>query len=664
MSQAIPARPTQMNYIQPDGTLISLTLVGDEYSHFHLTDDGIPVFEIPEGGYVYAYIENGMLQLSGILAHEMKDRDETENQYAGFKDEVLEYMKKHSELHRTNDNEIRRNRRIKRASLGQYNDYIGDFKGLVLLVEFPDLSMSNEYASLNFRRMFNGSGYSDDGALGSVSDYFNDQSYGKFNLTFDIVGPLMMEKGYGYYGANDIKLGIDKHISDLVQEACTQADAYVDYNDYDWDGDGEVDQVFIVFAGYGEHAGAPSNTIWPHESSVASLGMEFDGVKIATYACASELAGNKGQVMSGIGTACHEFSHCLGFPDLYDTDYSGAFGMGRWDLMDSGSYNGPATNGEVPYGFSAYERWVAGWLEPVEITDPAKALTLRDLERYPEAYIIRNDGHEDEYYILENHQNTKWFSYTGDQQGIHGLMVSHVNYDAKAWASNRVNPTPKIQRLSIIPADNEYSYTPESYRNDLFPGPLNVTMLDDFSHKETGGFMYNTNLDGEKTLNKWIVDIEESERGIISFGVFFKDQFLPPEVNPAMDLAFDGYTLSWEPVPFAEYYEVEQVSIDRNHPYGILRKQVSEPINETETRMNWLIDAEAFTLYRVAAYGHGVSSGWSEYMAVNETGGVGGISAEEETIGIYGPDGLKREGMQKGLNIVVTTKETRKVFVK
>lgn len=127
----------------------------------------------------------------------------------------------------------------------------------------------------------------------------------------------------------------------MIIEACQLVDDKVNFKDYDWDGDGEVDQVFVIYAGYGEHAGAPSNTIWPHESSLGNRSIMLDGVRINTYACSSELNGNSGQVMAGIGTPCHEFSHCLGFPDLYDTDYSGAFGMSYWDVMNSGSHSGP-----------------------------------------------------------------------------------------------------------------------------------------------------------------------------------------------------------------------------------------------------------------------------------------------------------------------------------
>lgn len=81
----------------------------------------------------------------------------------------------------------------------------------------------------------------------------------------------------------------------------------------------------------------------------AGQSLTLDGVKINSYACSAELS-NTG--IDGIGTICHEFSHCLGYPDLYDTDYTGNFGMSSFDLMDYGGYNG---DGFCPAGYTAYE---------------------------------------------------------------------------------------------------------------------------------------------------------------------------------------------------------------------------------------------------------------------------------------------------------------------
>ena len=196
-----------------------------------------------------------------------------------------------------------------------------------------------------------------------------------------------------YYGSND-SFGNDAHAYEMVIEACQQIDDEVNFADYDWNGDGVVEQVFVVYAGYGEnYAGSPSNTIWPHEwdlESASGSTLQLDDVTINVYACAAELCGSSGTAMNGIGCSAHEFSHCLGYPDFYDTTYSGGIGMSKFDVLCSGSYGGPQNRGEVPCGFTAYERWMAGWLEPIELEHPDDIKDMPALNDEPVAYIIFN----------------------------------------------------------------------------------------------------------------------------------------------------------------------------------------------------------------------------------------------------------------------------------
>lgn len=146
----------------------------------------------------------------------------------------------------------------------------------------------------------------------------------------------------------------------MVAEACLAADSEVNFADYDWDGDGEVDQVFVLYAGLGEAAGGDDDTVWPHMWNLSSSdyrkSLTLDNVKVDTYACSSEMTKDYDtfgypDIVSGIGTFCHEFSHCLGYPDMYDMNYKN-FGMATWDLMDYGNYNG---KGFIPSGYTAYE---------------------------------------------------------------------------------------------------------------------------------------------------------------------------------------------------------------------------------------------------------------------------------------------------------------------
>lgn len=667
MEYGAPAKKNTLILSQQDGTQLIVTLQGDEFFHFYETEDGIPVFLDEEGNYCYGDIIDNKLQISNILAHNPDARGDEEKEFLSNRKNIISKVRQFGNTRRIEGNSNRLKRKIHKASLGKFGDYKGQKKGLVILVEFPNLKFTSEYASLDFNKAFNGKGYTENGSIGSVSDYFYAQSYGKFNLTFDIVGPVMMDNPYEYYGANEASTGSDKRAGELIREACIKADPYTDFNDYDWDKDGEVDQVFIIYAGYGEHAGASSSTIWPHESSIVNYELNLDGVRIGTYGCSCELSGNSGKVIDGIGTACHEFSHCLGFPDLYDTDYSGAFGMGDWDIMDSGSYSGPERRGEIPYGYSAYERWMAGWLEPVEITEDGFDYELKDLESSPEAYLIYNDGNRNEFFIIENHQGRQWFSYVGNLTGLHGMMVSHVNYDEKAWTSNKVNSSPRKQYLSIIPADNEYGKNRESYLSDLFPGPGNVKILGNTTHVETGGLLYNANTDGSNYMNKAIVDIEEDENGTVHFGIIHLENFVAPEPIDATEIDEEGFTANWIPSELADSYKVECLSVDFSSGLPVPKNVVIDNISTSSVRINWPVDSSVASQFRVKAYYHGLETNWSPYKSVEKSGGEDSLNMVESEnghgIAIFGLDGLRRDTILPGFNIVRTPEGVRKIFI-
>ena len=315
-----------------------------------------------------------------------------------------------------------------------------------------------------------------------------------------------------YYGENNSK-GDDKRAATMISEACYMADKDVDFNSYDWDSDGEVDQVYVIYAGYSEAEGAKSTTIWPHEwdlDSAVSIhdgngSFKLDGVVINTYACSSELQGTRGSRISGIGTACHEFAHCLGLPDMYDTT-GNAFGMDSWDLLDYGCYN---NDGHTPAPFTSYERMFCGWLTPIVITGPVKVEGLGPITFSPVAYIIYNKAYPNEFYMLENHQQQSWDKYSYG----HGLLVVHVDYDEIAWLDNSVNDKASHQRMTIVPADNSLSN--RNLAGDPFPGTGGNTSLTNTT--QPAAKLYNANADGQKFLSCPITHIQETADGFISF---------------------------------------------------------------------------------------------------------------------------------------------------
>ena len=651
---AVPANSIAFSVLQPDGSELIVKLCGDEGFHFFKTIDNVPIVRGEDDYFYYATLgEEEKIVSSGILAHEKGVRTELEQSFVDSKLHLIakviseqwkvSFDRRNSTLRRSVDQQA--SNRV----LGVSQGYLGDKKGLVILVNFPNQQMSSDNPQQIFSRMFNEEGYTDNGHVGSVHDYFYDQSYGQFNLTFDVIGPMTLANDYGYYGRNiDLSSGADANPREMVIEACCYADDYVNFKDYDWDGDGEVDQVFIVYAGYGEHAGAPGNTIWPHESVLGKESITLDEVKINTYACSSELSGNTGKTLSGIGTACHEFSHCLGFPDLYDTDYSGGFGMSYWDVMNSGSHSGFKGTGEIPYGYSAYEKWQAGWLTPVEINETTKDLQIDDLQDSPSAYILYNEGERNEFFILENHQINKWYSCLGRNQAQHGLMVTHIDYDEQAWCSNTVNQYPNHQRFTIVPADNSYGATIDDLMGDLYPGANNVVSLTNTSHISSGGLLFNSNSDNSKYLNKTLCNIKEAD-GEVVLDILVGSEVTPIALN-ATDVSDTGYTANWSNVPGAESYTLAYSIITSLFPL-IIKNGLIEGITSTKYALTWNEDAISSN-YRVKALVQGIESPWSEYINVKkkDSSGIRILTVDEKTPQTsYMLNGIRMPSDRKGV---------------
>ena len=520
---AVPARPGQVRTITlADGTMIQVQLVGDEHGHYWVAADG-RVFR--QHTYSLSTAE---------------DRSED-----SFYTEVNLAVEREAQVRRAKANANRAMKVSHKAAIGHFGEYIGEKKGVIILVNFQDKSFNPTNDQVLFNRIANEAHYSTDRFIGSVHDYFYDQSNGLFDLTFDVVGPVTVQNNMSYYGRNGSDDN-DLHPAEMVIEACKLVDEEVNFADYDWDEDGMVDQVYVIYAGKGEADGGAANTIWPHEwelSEAAEYGdgegaFELDGVTIDTYACGSEL--NGGGRICGIGTMCHEFSHCLGVPDFYDIDYSGGVGMDAWDIMSGGSYNG---NGDCPAGYTSYERWMAGWLQPVELKEDTTVVGMKSLQEGGDAYIIYNDGHPDEYYLFENRQQVAW----DEELPAHGLLIVHVDFDLEIWENNQPNDNPRHQRMTWVPADGKietYRYggsvyvSEEGMKSDLYPYGDNNRFTNISYPAAT---LYNANSDGSKLLNKSVIDIDEGDDGTISFNFLNKAmEKLDPE------LAFDVDSVSVE----------------------------------------------------------------------------------------------------------------------
>jgi len=511
---AVPAkRGVWKTLTLANGTEVKAQLVGDEHGHYWKTADG------------KAYVK-----AAGAAFYEEADASALEQKARVRRGQVNA-------------------QRVKRlAARRKAASYTGKKKGLILLVNFSDMQFKSEDDNALYQRIANEEGFSEGNFKGSMCDYFKAQSLGQFELDFDVVGPLTVSKSYAYYGENDAD-GNDMYAGEMVCEAVGLAkDQVTDWAQYDWDGDGYVDQVYVVYAGQGEADGGAENTIWPHAYDLESAAYYGDGtgavtvatgLQVNTYACGAELDGFTSDV-AGIGTMCHEFSHCLGYPDFYDTDYSGGQGMLYWDLMDSGSYN---DGGYQPAGYTSYERWVAGWIEPVELESEDVAVTsMKSLQSSGESYIIYNKRQRNEYFLLENRQLDGWDASLPSA----GLLILHVDYDATAWQENTPNDEPSHQRMTWIAADNKYQY--EMYQGDKYytregceTDPFPYGSVNAFNKSTTpAAKLFNKNADGTYYLSSSVEGITQNSDGTVAFNFVAEyagsgeEPYVKPDVEGAL----------------------------------------------------------------------------------------------------------------------------------
>ena len=411
----MPAYPKKMPVNVGNG-IVYIRLFGDEHNKRAETLDGYTLIQ-KSGEWFYAEKDaEGWLKPS---AHKLS---------ATVTDESKQFLTI-TPKHLTNKQNVRQASNISIYKTSHSQNVHGNRRVLVILMQYSDLSMVK--SQNDFNDLFNGIGYSADGAQGSVCDFYTDVSYGQLQLVCDVVGPFTSQHDRKYYGGND-RSGDDSHPEELFEEAIRQAVDLVSLKDYDADDDGFVDNVHIIFAGHGEEAGASDDAIWSHEATFYQP-YEIQGMKIDRYSCAPELRGNRGSGISRIGPHCHEIGHALGAMDFYDTDYEddGEYiGTGDWDVMASGSWN---NEGITPADFNPYVKANDfGWITPKDL--PSGDVTIRPSIIDSGNYYILKSSYSTDYYLIENRSKEKWgYSVPGV-----GMLVFHVHPDLEN-SGNMIN---------------------------------------------------------------------------------------------------------------------------------------------------------------------------------------------------------------------------------
>lgn len=339
----------------------------------------------------------------------------------------------------------------------------GEPHALVILVEFQDRGFSMDDPNDFYTRLLNEEGFSDYDATGSARDFFVENSKGRFKPTFDVYGPVLLPRKMQYYGANTL-IGDDVRPYQALIDAVTILDSEVEYDKYDLDDDGQIDNVFIVYAGYGEADSPDYNSIWPHSADldVFNLGREyyFDGKKLNRYGMTNEIDYSYRRP-DGIGTFVHEFSHVLGLPDEYCTDYSGSFTGGNYSALDYGSYN---NQGRTPPHYTIFQRYSLGWLTPIVPEPGSSGVYVLDPIHISNTGLMLPTDVENEFYLFENRQLECCDRFIPG----HGMVVWHIDFVQEVWDNNEVNNISGHLHVDLVEAD--YRQSESTRAGDVFPG--------------------------------------------------------------------------------------------------------------------------------------------------------------------------------------------------
>lgn len=568
------AYPEPITITQKDGKVLTYRLHGDEHFNYVATTDGVLLYQKDNDFFIAVINENGEMESSGVLAHNAGQRTAEEITLIGKQDKEKFFA--------TGEVVVAKSRGMKRISMpdveSTFFPHSGTPKALVILADFADQSFKHDDQTTIeiFDQYLNATGtptHSSDATLsrniGSVAKYFSDMSGGLFVPQFDVATVVHLSGNMSDYGP-----GKDDDMPKFFEEVCNLADDIIDFSEYDANNDGYVDLVYVIYAGYGQSMGGGDNTIWPKSGPVSITepyededgntkyrDILYDGKAICRFGVNPELnfnptvtsmAFNDVPQINGIGLFCHEFSHCMGLPDIYPTtktaQEAGNPAMEFWDLMDGGEYGGSVLvtvvingvskkqtlmGGYYPTAYTAWEREYVGWMnmDVLKAENSGQKIELINIDQSDgKAYKIFPDDNENgnEYVFIQNIQSYKWNGWLGTYMG-HGMLVTYVKYDKPYFSlsendrpyTNKVNNTIGKSRMTIVPADgllissyladgddtDPYTKTQYlvSHQGDPFPGTSDI-------HELLSIHMIWSNEEMEKPL----LNIQE-KNGVITF---------------------------------------------------------------------------------------------------------------------------------------------------
>ena len=498
----VPPAPYEVPVEQPDGTALRIIARGNQFQHWAETVDGYTVIKNQAGFYEYATEQGGVVRSTGVLAQDQQQRSLPEQR------EILS-LKKHIrptlsaeqiQQARQQLSPFRNARTQATASMPSQ----GKIKVLAICIDYPDYPAT--YQTSDMLGLLNGPS-----SKPTFRQYYLENSYGKLDISVDVVGWVRAGNGYEHYGYNGGQ-GYPR-AQDLVAEAIDGAErAGVNFSEYDNNNDGSVDGIIVIHSGPGAEEGTRYEYFLSHRWAINSK--YYDARYVSDYITLPE---TRARSLINIGIFCHEFGHLLGLPDLYDTNTADtdprdpdsyvmdddSNGIGDWGLMGTGGYLG----GEAyPAGMTAWSKEKLGWAEVKDITGQYGTYTLNAASQNNEFYKIKTPN-SNEYFLLENRQQQ------GIDAGLNGTGLAIWHIDAVKTAmyppENFVNADHTRKGVDLEEADGRADLDKHVNRGDqgdLFPG---ISGNKSFNHTSSPNADIYATVGGSKETGIDLENIQE-----------------------------------------------------------------------------------------------------------------------------------------------------------
>ncbi|MDE7162279.1 MAG: hypothetical protein K2N65_05950, partial [Anaeroplasmataceae bacterium] len=238
---------------------------------------------------------------------------------------------------------------------------IGNPKMLVIPVNLKD-SEATPKNLRDIKQAFTGT--SNNTGWESVQSYYQKSSYGKLNMEITVLNEWFKpSKSVSYY--NSYSDDDSDGSTVILREALEYYDSRIDFSEYDYDKDGYIDGVWLIY-NYDVDFNSDDSIFWAYTYWNFQEN-QYDGVKSYYYAWAGidfmhptkEEAGyyDPTDIKVDAHTYIHETGHMLGLDDYYDYDENAgvnSYGFYGCDMMD---YN----IGD----HSAISKLLLGWVDPI-----------------------------------------------------------------------------------------------------------------------------------------------------------------------------------------------------------------------------------------------------------------------------------------------------------